>query len=471
MNNVEVIFGPPGCGKTTRLLSILDELLSNDVSPKDIAFVSFTNKGVDAGVERAREKFGISKSGSGKEDTTPFWRTLHSIGNRVCFQKSKRTLMLGRKVWAKFGSVVNMRLTGYVDVDSDVQNPDDTYLHVVNLEKNNPERAEKAIQDYLHGPYPFDLQKLSHLRIHLEEYKHAFSLYDFTDMIKEYVDNADFGALPVRYALVDEAQDLTPLQWDMVEKAFANCDKVFLAGDDDQAIYDWSGGSVSRFLSYRNGSNTEILSQSYRLNSEILALSQSIVHEIAECNRQKKDVFPIKISQDRHVFVHDKLEDVQFFNSEERSCLCLSRNRKYLPRFVGNFLSHYSLPFRLHQAKEPTRYPRKVTPKTINKIGYKEKAYNKRMQELGYSRAKETPKDGVGITISTIHKVKGEEADDVVLLLDMAGATYENAKRNAEEEIRCLYVGITRTKGDLHVVKKLDSTGYGMQRFYTEEEL
>ena len=51
--------------------------------------------------------------------------------------------------------------------------------------------------------------------------------------------------------MVDEAQDLTPLQWDMVVKMSEGVDSVYIAGDDDQAIYEWNGADVicfKRFL-------------------------------------------------------------------------------------------------------------------------------------------------------------------------------------------------------------------------------
>jgi superfamily I DNA/RNA helicase len=44
-----LIFGPPGTGKTTKLLGIVDEALSNGVNPSRIGFVSFSKKGSDRG--------------------------------------------------------------------------------------------------------------------------------------------------------------------------------------------------------------------------------------------------------------------------------------------------------------------------------------------------------------------------------------------------------------------------------------
>ena len=71
---------------------------------------------------------------------------------------------------------------------------------------------------------------------------------DFTDMVKKFIDDA--GNLPIKVLMVDEAQDLTPLQWDMVVKIAKNVWRVYIAGDDDQAIYEWNGAEVEYFQSF-----------------------------------------------------------------------------------------------------------------------------------------------------------------------------------------------------------------------------
>ena len=61
-------------------------------------------------------------------------------------------------------------------------------------------------------------------------------------MVQRYITNG--LVIPFKVLMVDEAQDLTPLQWDMVVKIAKHVDRVYIAGDDDQAIYEWNGADV-----------------------------------------------------------------------------------------------------------------------------------------------------------------------------------------------------------------------------------
>ena len=38
-----IILGPPGCGKTTTLLKMVEDALLGGIKPEEIAFVSFTS--------------------------------------------------------------------------------------------------------------------------------------------------------------------------------------------------------------------------------------------------------------------------------------------------------------------------------------------------------------------------------------------------------------------------------------------
>src|SRR6478736_8578362 len=68
-----IIFGPPGTGKTTKLLSIVDDYLQQGYSSTGIVYVGFTRRAANEAKERAMAKFSLS------EEQLPWFRTLHSL--------------------------------------------------------------------------------------------------------------------------------------------------------------------------------------------------------------------------------------------------------------------------------------------------------------------------------------------------------------------------------------------------------
>jgi superfamily I DNA/RNA helicase len=57
------------------------------------------------------------------------------------------------------------------------------------------------------------------------------------------------------------------------------------------------------------------------------------------------------------------------------------------------------------------------------------------------------------IKLNTIHATKGGECQNVVLITDMATRTFDELYRSPDNECRAFYVGVTRTKENLHVIQ------------------
>ena len=79
---------------------------------------------------------------------------------------------------------------------------------------------------------------------------------DFTDMVHKFI--TDGLVIPFKVLMVDEAQDLTPLQWDMVVKMSEGVERVYIAGDDDQAIYEWNGADAVSYTQLTLPTNREV---------------------------------------------------------------------------------------------------------------------------------------------------------------------------------------------------------------------
>ncbi len=88
--------------------------------------------------------------------------------------------------------------------------------------------------------------------------------------------------------IVDEAQDLTPLQWDQVTLMKNHSQEVWYAGDDDQCIFSWMGVRVDDFLS--SSEHKEVLDKSYRLPKKIHSFADDMVKRLSV--RQPKTWYP-----------------------------------------------------------------------------------------------------------------------------------------------------------------------------------
>jgi superfamily I DNA/RNA helicase len=454
----QIIFGAPGCGKTTKLMEILNnELEKND--PDRIAFVSFTRKGAYEGRDRAMEKFNLT------ENDFPYFRTLHSIAFRQGgFSKYD---MISKKDYKMFSDSMGMKFTGYYT--EDFRNNDDKYLFLNFLERNNLAMASvyKSI---------IDIKTYRSVKYNYKEFKKFSSIYDFTDILQFFVDNNT--ALPVDVAIIDEAQDLTTLQWDMCAIAFRDCKRIYIAGDDDQAIYEWNGADVGRFLDQKG--DRLILDKSYRLQKKILDFSKKITEKIN--NRVDKKFEPM--SDEGDIFFYNDIEEIKINPTETyyflaRNNWFLQIHKALLMKKAKTFMYKHDHSIKQKDIDnihlfEKVRKNKKATDQEQTRLmTFCKENFN--IERPWYENFKldndtlvyyrdlirlKTPIDTSKIMVNTIHGVKGGEADNVILLTDFTRAVRNSFEMNPDAELRCLYVACTRAKKHLHIVHSQTKNGY-----------
>ena len=446
---INLIYGPPGTGKTTKLLNIIETELQA-VEPNKIAYVSFTKKGVYEGRDRALQKFNYSRN------DFCYFRTLHSIAFKEL--GINRSMMINKDHYRQLSHALNMNFTGYYT--EEFHHNDDQYLFFDILHRNNSQTAS----NYLDG---LDMNILKYVRNNYKRFRQEMHVKDFTDLLEQFCQMNK--ALPVEVAVIDEAQDLTLLQWKMVWIAFRDCKKIYIAGDDDQAIYEWSGSDVNTLMNLK-GSQT-ILSKSYRLPRTIWNYSDRIVNMI---NKRVLKRFTSKESLGSVNFI-DHFDQLQIDN--QKSWLFLARNNCFLKDIESYLKSKGFLYYKkgIISAKtsviEAIRFYEKIR-RTKNKpdhlyslmdfvnikdCTFTEPWYNVfllKEDEINYYRdlfANGFDFSNVNIRVDTIHSSKGSEADNVVIITDITSNVSSNLENNPDSELRCFYVGITRTKENLYI--------------------
>ena len=477
MRYVQIILGPPGTGKTTTLLKIVEDNLKMGVAPEKIAYLAFTRKAATEAQERAMEKFGF------EEDRFPYFRTLHSLAfKQLGLQRDE---VMTNDHYRKLGKALGVEFKGIYDEDLGVHTGyglGDKCSRVESLARV----GLRSIEDQ------YNLTAINDLTLHavrqydkaLRFYKEENGLLDFTDMLQQYN-----SPLPIDVCIIDEAQDLSSLQYKMAILASQNAKQVYIAGDDDQAIFGWAGADVNKFLNLKG--DRVVLPQSYRVPRKVHSVAFDIVKRIKH-RYAKPWTSKLETGKVEHI-----ADEQQIDFSGQGTWLCLSRSKYLLNRFqqaarqqgYGYFYNgknsleseetraitswekiRNGKELTLHETKNMIQFmPFKV------KIERKEK-YN--VQDLGLNgnsknydwmdmlkgiapdereylrsclRNGEKFSEKPRITISTIHQSKGGEADNVVLRTDMGRYSWENTHR--DEENRVWYVAVTRTKQNLFIVR------------------
>lgn len=87
---------------------------------------------------------------------------------------------------------------------------------------------------------------------------------DFTDLIERALEEIARPPTDPRIIFLDEAQDLSKLEFDLARKWAQSCEQIVVVGDPDQCLYQWRGTDPDAMLSGEHASEI-VLAQSWRV--------------------------------------------------------------------------------------------------------------------------------------------------------------------------------------------------------------
>lgn len=476
----ELRLGGPGTGKTTELLNEVEKALDEGVAPSQIAFCSFTKAAVNEAINRACEKFHLEAR------DLPYFRTIHSL----CFKELGMTRgeVLGPEHLRELSELTGEELSDREDpLAPALGSEGDELLFLDQLARSRHVQLNETWSQRDEHTRDVDWHRLDRFARAYSKYRVDRSLSDFADLLERYV-AGEGGIVPVKRAIIDEGQDLTPIQWRVVRRAFAHVEHLIVAGDDKQAVHRWAGAAVEEFLALPYARSH--LAKSHRVPRAVFDLSHQVARRISH-------QYPNPWQPTDKAGSVDWLASPEEADMSQGEWLVLARARSQLgelamlARQAGVFYSLKGEPsvpvihVRAIMAYESLRRGERVGPDAAalvirfsGKRGVRlEEKRDYSLAELGLSgemawhdalavialadreyylacrRRGEKLLKPPRVRIETLHGAKGTEAPNVLLLTDLTRRTARGLETDPDSEHRCFYVGLTRARERLCVVE------------------
>lgn len=483
--DLTVFLSHAGSGKTYALMQALErEIRSCPFKADDYAFVTFTRRAVAEGVHRVSTAIGLTA------DDLPYFRTIHSLAYRANSSTSKEIFTAAKE--REFN-----KLTGY-ELHREARKLS-KMLPMTKTERylNLYDKSRLGCDTTTDFDIDFDTVFYDRLVATYNKFKEANNLSDSTDVLIDYLEYGD--SLPCRVVFIDECQDLSYFQWRVLDKAFKYANKIYLAGDEKQSIYQFMGAEPKYLLDFAKKGNRIALADCRRNSKAVYELSKAVVSFMTE----KADI-PMKFHEGNPQGVVRVVESVDLLVSavaETVKALGFSRHKslwyllgrsKHVLADVVERLEQNCVPYwnndgffmggeifnRIYFYYNATKLGFKpkhtidafkekygITdfslPFTESNLFKKDRAmiYYQYVQAYGIETLKKLSELEVPVVlVSSIHGAKGGEAENVALFL---GATKKELNKKftlgLDEVLRILYVGITRALKNLYLMSD-DST-------------
>ena len=266
---VAVIAGP-GAGKTKTLIARLQYLVEvRGVAPGQITAVTFTNRAAQEMRDRLKQASDAKQCGY--EDIQI--GTFHAVSSRFLKKKGIPVLLADEGL--------KEELAGEAMKQAGLKGSPGRFLRDLSRVKNGMTEPESE-----EGKETEEDKRMEARRLYQEAMKEQ-GVMDYDDLLLETLrlleeeetvaeeDRACFSCL-----LIDEFQDINPLQYRLMQAWNRNGTELFVIGDPDQSIYGFRGSDAACFDKLQADFpelHTIRLEENYRSTRQILAASLAVI--------------------------------------------------------------------------------------------------------------------------------------------------------------------------------------------------
>ncbi|WBB32999.1 ATP-dependent helicase [Parvimonas micra] len=276
-----LILAVPGSGKTTVLLNRILNLINNhNIDPSEIISITFSKS---QGIDMERRFLAQNPEFRGKIT----FKTIHAfcyeiVRNYMKLKNIKKTLIEGNN---EFNRILILKRVYYQKNYKKLSDEEiNDFFSIYDFTKNKMYDFEGYIRKNHFISNRSLMLKLYNL---YDEIKIKNNFIDFNDLLilaNEYIstDKKLLKALKNRYKFfqIDEGQDTSTLQFEIIRKIVFPENNVFIVADDDQSIYSFRGASPENLLNFKNiypNSKIFFMDKNFRSTKNIIKISNKII--------------------------------------------------------------------------------------------------------------------------------------------------------------------------------------------------
>jgi DNA helicase-2/ATP-dependent DNA helicase PcrA len=315
-----LILAGAGTGKTNTLAHRAAHLVLNGVDPARILMLTFTRRAAQEMIRRTQKIVAEALAERGKLGDRSvvsrlLWSgTFHSVGNRILRLYAKHLglnsnfTVLDRGDAADLMDVIRHEL-GFSAKDKRFPRKD-ACLAIYTYRVNTRLSLKQTIEEQ----YPWCREWEADLTRLYREYvgrKQKHNVLDFDDLLLYWHVMMQTPALAQSlsknfdHVLVDEYQDTSTLQGEIIQSLKPDGKGVTVVGDDAQAIYSFRAAAVENILGfadrYTPKAEMVVLSQNYRSTQQVLDCANALMSEGSRQHR--KTLIGMRQSAQKPVYV------------------------------------------------------------------------------------------------------------------------------------------------------------------------
>lgn len=276
-----LILAVPGSGKTTVLLNrILNLIKNHNIDSSEIISITFSKS---QGIDMERRFLVQNPEFRGKIT----FKTIHAfcyeiVRNYMKLKNIKKTLIEGNN---EFNRILILKRVYYQKNYKKLSDEEiNDFFSIYDYTKNKMYDFEGYLRKNHFISNRSLMLKLYNL---YDEIKIQNNFMDFNDLLilaNEYIstDKKLLKALKNRYKFfqIDEGQDTSTLQFEIIRKIVFPENNVFIVADDDQSIYSFRGASPENLLNFKNiypNSKIFFMDKNFRSTKNIIKISNKII--------------------------------------------------------------------------------------------------------------------------------------------------------------------------------------------------